>query len=503
MTLDDLWRLTRRHFILISVAALIGTLLAGAWMLTRPKLYTATSQGIVQVPTGDSVSSNMQAQLLATQRASQYLPYFSNRNVTKAVIEELGLDMAPETLTQRVSAQLPKDSSVITVSATASDPREARDIADAMIKAATAEARRVEASAPTTTTRGPDGDMVEVENVGLVRMQLSQSALLPSSPSSPRPERILPIGLLLGLFAGYLIAMVKHRSDTRLRLPAEVEKAAGSSVLGVIPASDELGSARGDAGPAKDFANREALRKLRTNLRFVDVDNQPRSIVVSSANIGEGKSTIASHLAWVLAQSGEQVVLIDADLRRPALAHAFDVDDSVGLSQVLAGTASLHDAIQPTDQTGLRLLTAGTIPPNPSELLGSHRMEALIEQLVRDHFVVLDAPPLLPVTDAVLLTRSADGALLVVVQGKTRQEEVERASASLRAVGGKVLGAVLNRASGSRLNKMRYGGEYVYAYGRGYGYGQEYVQAAEERDRGAADGQVSRRSRKQKRAMRT
>ena len=185
------------------------------------------------------------------------------------------------------------------------------------------------------------------------------------------------------------------------------------------------------------------------------------------------------------------------------IARAFDVDDSVGLSQVLAGTASLHDAIQPTDQTGLRLLTAGTIPPNPSELLGSHRMEALIEQLARDHFVVLDAPPLLPVTDAALLTRSADGALLVVVQGKTRQEEVERASASLRAVGGKVLGAVLNRASGSRLNKMRYGGEYVYAYGRGYGYGQEYVQAAEERDRGAADGQVSRRSRKQKRAMRT
>lgn len=473
MTLEDLWRLTRRHFMLIGVTALIGTLLAAGWMLTRPKMYTATSQGIVLVPGGDTVSSSIQAQMLAQQRAQQLLPYFDNRNVAEAVIKKLNLDMEPEVLAKRVSASLPDEGSVITVNATAEEPRAARDIADAVVTAASAEAVRVEENAPQTTTVGPDGKEVKVENKALVRINLSQSALLPSRPSSPRPEQILPVGLLLGLILGYSLAAIRHRSDTRLRSAEDVETAVGSSVLGVVPTSRELGCERGDAGPAKDFQDREALRKLRTNLRFVDIDNQPRAVVVTSANVGEGKSTVASNIAWVLAESGERVVLVDADLRRPAVARAFDVDGSVGLSQVLAGTIDLAEAVQPTTQPNLELLTAGEIPPNPSELLGSHRMAALIEQLSMDAFVVLDAPPLLPVTDAALLTRNADGALIVVLHGKTRKEEAERTAAALRAVGAKVLGTVINRASNSRIDRVRYGdSKYAMDYGSSYQYEQ-------------------------------
>jgi len=465
-----LWTITRRHFLLIGNAVLVGILLAGVWLITRTPMYTATSQGVVQVPTGDTVASNMQSQALAQQRAATYLPYLSNRNVAAAVIEELNLDMEPEALAQRVSASLPEDGTVITVSATAESPEIARDIADAIVEAASKEARRVEANAPTTSVIGPDGKRTQVKNINIVRMELNQTALLPTSPSSPRPERILPIGAILGLLAGYGIAAIRHRSDTRLRHPEDVEEATGVSVLGAIPESTELGSDRGDAGPVSDFHNREALRKLRTNLRFIDIDNQPRAIVVTSANIGEGKSTVASNLAWVLAESGEKVVLVDADLRRPAVAREFDADDSVGLSQVLAGTISLMDALQPTSQDGLDLLVAGDVPPNPSELLGSHRMEMLIEELSRDAFVILDAPPLLPVTDAVLLTRNADGAVIVVHQGQTRKEEARRAAAALEAVGGKILGSVINRISASRLDRVRYGDShtrYGYAYGDG------------------------------------
>ncbi len=466
MTFDDVWLLLRRHFILIGVATLVGIFIAGVYTLTRTPLYTATSQGIVQVPTGDNLGSNLQSNMLAQQAAKQQLPFFTNRRVAAEVIEELGLDLTPETLARRVKATLPAEGTIITVTAQAEQPAAAREIADAMVTAAGREAERAVKGAPKTVQTGPNGQQVEMENRVLVKMRLSQNASLPTSPSSPRPERILPIGAALGLLVGFGLAFLKHRNDTRLRDSEDVEAAVGASVLGLLPASDELGSDRGQAGPTRDFANREALRKLRTNLRFVDVDNQPRSIVVTSANVSEGKSTVASNLAWVLAESGEQVVLIDADLRRSAVARMFDIDGSVGLSQVLAGSASLADAIQPSELSGLSILAAGAIPPNPSELLGSHRMEALIDELQRDSFVILDAPPLLPVTDAALLTRAADGALVVVKHGSTRSEDAERAGEALTSVGGKVLGAVLNQVSARKIDRVRYGND---VYGQAYG----------------------------------
>ena len=185
---------------------------------------------------------------------------------------------------------------------------------------------------------------------------------------------------------------------------------------------------------------------------------------------------MAANLATVLAESGEQVVLIDADLRRSAVARAFDLDGSVGLTEVLAGTITLPDALQDTDVPGLQILAAGATPPNPSELLGSHRMEQLIEELSQRHFVILDAPPLLPVTDAVLLTRSADGAVLVVAAAKTHKEQVERAAATLRAVDGKVLGAILNQVSTSKVDRIRYGDV---EYGYSTSYGRDYVYEAD------------------------
>ena len=324
-----------------------------------------------------------------------------------------------------------------------------------------------------TVPVGADGKMRKVESQAQVLIEPNESAVLPTSPSSPNPSRILPLGLLLGLLVGFGLAAVRQYNDTKVRRTEDVEEATGAGVLGILPKSEDLGSERGAADRNKSFHERESLRKLRTNLRFVDVDHQPRSIVITSAKQGEGKSTVASNLATVLAEAGERVVLVDADLRRSAVARAFDLDGSVGLSQVLAGTATLGDALQPSHTDGLEILAAGAVPPNPSELLGSHRMEQLIEQLAQEHFVILDAPPLLPVTDAALLTRSADGAVLVVAAAKTHKEEVERAVAALRAVDGKVLGAILNQVSTSKVDRIRYGDvEYGYtkSYTRDYVY---------------------------------
>lgn len=497
MTLEDLWKLTRRQFLVIAIGALIGLLLAFGWMMLQPKVYTATAAGYVTAGGGQSIGESYSSQTLAQQKAQAYVTLFTNRRVTEAVIKDLSLDTTPQELAGRITATVPAEGVSISVTAAGSTPEEARDIADAVVKAAAQEAKRIEESGPSRQTVGADGKTRTVKSQAQVLIEPNESALLPSSPSSPNPTRILPIGLFLGLLLGYGVAAIRHHNDTKVRHVDDVEAVTGTGVLGVLPQSKDLGSERGEARRSKAFHEREALRKLRTNLRFVDVDNQPRSIVVTSANQGEGKSTVASNLATVLAESGEQVVLVDADLRRSAVARAFDLDGSVGLSEVLAGTIPLTDALQTTDVPGLQILAGGATPPNPSELLGSHRMEALIADLSGKHFVILDAPPLLPVTDAALLTRSADGAVLVVAAGSTHKEALERATASLRAVDGKVLGAILNQASKSRVDRIRYG-DVEYGYAKSYT--DDYVYEATDGD---AAGAVSRRDLKSRRTQKT
>jgi capsular exopolysaccharide synthesis family protein len=213
----------------------------------------------------------------------------------------------------------------------------------------------------------------------------------------------------------------------------------------------------------------EAFRHLRTNLRFVDVDKPPRSIVVTSANPNEGKSTVSANLARMTAAAGQPTVLIDADLRKPSIASTFDLDPTVGLTQVLAGDVALGDVLQDTRTPNLQIITAGRLPPTPSELLGSQRMHSLLEQLTEEVLVIVDAPPLLPVTDAGLLAATSDGALLVVAVGRTRVEQVELSIKIFNQVGGRLYGAVLNMAPSRGL------GAVVYGYGNGSfetGYGE-------------------------------
>ena len=268
-----------------------------------------------------------------------------------------------------------------------------------------------------------------------------------------------------GLLVAYGLVFLRRQLDTRLRTVADVEAETGASVLGVVPLTPEL---RGHASRGLDQLGlaAEAFRQVRTNLRFVSVDHAPRSIVVTSANAGEGKSTMSATLARVLGESGQPTVIIDADLRRPMLATIFDRPGSVGLSQLLSGQVRLADALQDTDQPNVRLITAGRTPPNPSELLGSQRMHALIDHLAKDHLVILDAPPLLPVTDAGLLSGMSDGTLLVFAVGRTHKEQARLCAKIMSQVGGHVLGVVLNMAPKKGLGGV--------VYGYGHGYGSEY-----------------------------
>ncbi|WP_077597039.1 CpsD/CapB family tyrosine-protein kinase [Oceanobacillus kimchii] len=203
----------------------------------------------------------------------------------------------------------------------------------------------------------------------------------------------------------------------------------------------------------------EQYRTIRTNLQFASVDHEIRSILLTSAGPSEGKSMTTANLAIVYAQQGKRVLLVDADLRKPTIHYTFRLDNLRGLSNILVGETSRQDAVESSDVENLDLISCGPIPPNPSELLGSKRMQFFIEE-AKQHYdvVIFDMPPVLAVTDAQVMSNFVDGAILVVRSKRTENEAANKALEALEAVNANVLGAVLNDRDKKDAN-------YYYYYG--------------------------------------
>jgi capsular exopolysaccharide synthesis family protein len=299
------------------------------------------------------------------------------------------------------------------------------------------------------------------------------SAVLPSTPVLPRTNLNLALGLVLGLLLGFGYALLRHQFDRRIRSAEEVERTFGTPVIGLIPQSASMSRDKGVAlqlavtGPTASGSAgvAEAFRKLRTNLAYMDVDSPPRIIVVTSPKQSDGKSTVAANLAAAIAVGGQAVTLIDGDLRRPTVARALGVVDDVGLTDVLVGRINVAEVLQAhPDVPGLQVLASGPIPPNPSELLGSQAMHALMSDLARESIVIVDAPPLLPVTDAAVLTRSADGALVVISHGGTLDSELTTSLNHISKVHGRTLGIIFNRMRRSAAGGYHYGDYTKYEY---------------------------------------
>lgn len=458
MTVLNFWRITRTNLVLLLSIATIGVLAAFVFSLTRPVVYRAESSAYVAAGAGASASDVSSGTLLAQQKAASYLPLVTSTVVATRVIDALKLDETPDEVAARIHGQVEPDSVLINVEAEGSSPIEARDLASAVISAVAEEAHRLE------NIGRPDGQP-ESSVISVVPYDPAQ---LPTDQASPNIPLNLLLGALLGLAVGYAVALVRRMADSRLRTVSDVEAVSTGSVIGIIPKTPGLrANGRGRAlGTAV-----ESFRQVRTNLRFVDVDHPPRSIVVTSANAGEGKSTITSTLARMLADAGQPTLLIDGDLRRPMQAEVWGLDDAVGLTQVLAGDLSTADVIQTTDIHNLSVITAGRIPPNPSELLGSQKMREIIKSLTNDYLVLLDAPPLLPVTDAGLLSAQCDGALLVFAIGRTYREQAAQCQKILDQVGAKTLGVVMNLAPEKGMGSVIYG--YGYSSYRQEEYSRE------------------------------
>lgn len=470
MTLIEFVRLSRAYMWRLMLATLVGAAVAYGYALTLPKLYAADASGYVtSTAAAQTTGEAFAIQSLAGTKADSYLPLVGSRSVAAKVIEKLGLQTSPSDVSGRVSGSVTQGSVIMRVTAVAGSPQEARDIADATIQATAEEANRLENG----------GTVVEGQSA-VVKIIPIEDAVLPGAPFAPNMQKYALIGAAVGLALAYTFLIGRRLLDTRLRTSKDVEDLASTSALGIIPAVPELRVKAGRGRIGRLGIAAEGFRQLRTNLRFVSVDNPPRSIVITSANPGEGKSTVSSTLARVLGEAGQPTIIIDADLRKPTLSTIFERDGTLGLSQILSGQIEIEDALQETDQPNLKFIASGRIPPNPSELLGSQRMRALVDELTVDHIVIMDAPPLLPVTDAGLLSGFSDGTLLVFAVGKTHKDQVAFCAKILNQVGGTVLGAVLNMAPKKGLGEVAYGagnyGGYGGYGGYGYGYTSEYRQ---------------------------
>lgn len=280
----------------------------------------------------------------------------------------------------------------------------------------------------------------------------------------PNLFKNLTLGLLMGLLLGVLLAFVLEFLDDSLKTPEDIEEKLRLSVLGIIPKlgpKDSIATMSSD--PRSSFS--EAYRSVRTALQFATEHGVPRSLLITSASPGEGKSTSALALARNLAQLGKRVLLIDGDLRNPSLHKTLGLNAEVGLSNLLSGSSTLANAVQDTEDEHLKVMLAGPLPPNPAELLsGSKFISMLTIAAERFDHVVIDGPPVLGLADALVLANSVESTMLVVTSGKTKINTAQAALKRLLAARARVIGAVLTKYDAKTAG-------YGYRYDAYYAYG--------------------------------
>ncbi|TNB70517.1 polysaccharide biosynthesis tyrosine autokinase [Arthrobacter sp. BB-1] len=476
MDLADYLRVLRVYWKAIVAFTLLATLAASGWTVLQPKIYSSDSSGIVVTPGSDNVSLLLAGDSLAKAKVKNYESVAKSRLVADRVIASLELNTTADALLGSISVKVPLDTAEIRVTALSTDPATAQRVADAWVNGLAAQVEAIETAPPAETTGEPgtataDAGTPVTPTATAVRVLPLGKAVLPTSPTSPNTRLNLLLGALVGLALGVAYAVIRRHLDRRIRKAADVERLFGVPVVGTLPVDHRLdqkstildADTEADVHDA-DGAMAEALRELRTNLSFLDVDQPPRIIVVTSSVQAEGKSTVTANLAVTMAAAGENVVVVDGDLRRPTLVDVFNLVPGAGVTDVLTGSTELADVLQPWGALpNLSVLGSGRIPPNPSELLGSRAMRNMLNALAEDAIVLIDAPPLLPVTDAAVLSRAADGAIVVVRTGRTTQEQLAQSMGNLDKVKGRILGAVLNYVPTKGTDAYSYYGTYTSA----------------------------------------
>lgn len=456
MDLRDYLRILRTHWTLIALCGLITLGIAAGLTWASTPQYTSSVRLFVSTSSAaDDVQANQGGQF-SLQRVKSYANLLTGEVIARKVTEKLDLDEDPRELATQISASSALDTVILTIKVTDPSPRRAQILANAVSEEFVAYVAELE------TPPGKDE--------ATIKATIVDPANLSTSPVSPNPQRNLVIGLVLGLLLGAGIAVMRETFDSTIKSAKQLDAIIDAPVLGAIGFDSQAVDTPLVTSLDTYAPRTEAFRVLRTNLQFVDPDQDHKVFVVTSSLPSEGKTTTAVNLALVLAEGGERVVLIEADLRRPKVSEYLRLEPTVGLTTVLVGRVELKDALQPTSHPHLTVLASGAIPPNPAELLKSKAMSILLADL-REQFdiVLIDSPPLLPVTDGALIAAQADGALLVVRHSKTTVDQVTAAQDRLESVGAHTAGIILSMVKASTND--------AYGYGYGYGYGYEPSEA--------------------------
>lgn len=494
--------LRRRAWIIVLVT-ILTTGVALARSLNSTKIYEATATVLVQDPNSQaSIDQNTGNQF--TDISTEVALVESGR-IAAAATKSMGVDAAKVT---DLSVAQVGQTALMSITAQSSDPRIAQLAANTYARqyVTVRKDQKLEATQQTIKSLNAHIAQLQFEIAGLnpsdpaaaaqrlslqsdidsttqriSSLQLNESlitqngatvvdrATRPSDPIKPDPTRDALLGLALGLVLGLALAFLYEFLDDKIKMQEDVARYAhGLTVLAEIPTiSKEKKGRRLVALDDPSSGAAEAYRSLRTSLRLLALRKPVQTLLVTSSMAGEGKTTTSANLGVTLARSGLRVIIVDLDLRRASLAPLFGGDNDIGLMSVLVGETTLAEAMYEVPIAAgvppLRFLPAGPIPPNPSEIMGTARMGEIINNLrASADFVILDSPPIVPVTDAVVLSSRVDAVMMVVQAGKTRRRHLAKSSDLLRQADAPVIGAVLNGAG----RHARYG--YYERYGYGY-----------------------------------
>jgi non-specific protein-tyrosine kinase len=526
---------------------LVTAVLAGATAFVVSSLQRNVYEARETLIVGQALSATNPdySQILVAQNlATTYAAIAKTTPILQDVIDTLKLELTPGELRPRINVESPADSTMLFVYAQDTDPEQAAVLANAVGKALIAaspaiQGREAEFQASIDADLAATQDLIESTQVRIEALRavddrtaqqeaqltalearladlrstyatllsfssgtatnlltVVEPAGVPDSPIAPRTLFNTLLAAALGLLLVAAIAFLAEQLDDSIRDADAVQEVTGLGTLG------QIARMRGERGRSEIYrlatllyprsGVAEGFRSLRANVEFASVDVPLRTLLVTSAVPDEGKTVTAANLAVVFAQAGRRVLLVDADLRKPSVHTIFALPNAHGLTSMLRSETVTVDAVaHASEQANLRVLTTGPLPPNPAELLGSHRMQAVLETLQKSaDLIVFDSPPLQAVTDAAVLSSFTDGAILVVDARSSRRRSVRQAKETLDRAGARILGIVLNRVD--RKNSSEYSGYYGEEKPAGNGFARLQSPDATTERRGASAGAEGR-----------
>lgn len=521
LDLSDYWNMVRARRWTVIIAALLIAALSAGYVLLKPKVYYAQAKVAVSplinvaiTPVPGSTAGTLEPDMPTEAEVAKSI------TIAEQVKSNLSLSQDPETLVKSVTVTVVRDTTVMTIGFTSSDPQVAADVANAFANAyltkrqevvheqveqainplqtaletkqddyfdlqkqidatnnpAEGNALRQQAQTLSLSIENLQTKIDDLQSQGNVTQggTVIQTAVTPAAPVGPNLPLAVALGLVVGAILGAALAIVRGLRDNKVGGRDELAQHLGAPVMAVIPRIEkwdhaekaELVTREEPGAPAS-----EAYRTLATNVRFFRSQQPLRVLVVTSAMPSEGKSATAANLAVVLAETGLRTVLVDADLRRPRASRFIGVSERAGLREALEGARDLVDVIQATDTENLWIVGAGSIPTDPVSLLAGPNADAVFEGLRRvADIVVCDAPPVLPVADASVLAEESDAVLFVHDPSISNRSALEDAVRQLRTAGGAIIGGVYNNVSAAQRNYLGYA-SYDEYYGPGGGKG--------------------------------